>query len=190
MSELKTVYLVDIDGYYAGESVAQPDPVAESLGKIEWLMPQSATDVRPELLPNCFYRWNGSAWVAEPKPTTAAECVSIGAVRHIGQTARDIELVRLFQELCDGSKTHRIERSSDEQMTWSVVEIPQPTAEEKERTAARARYDELQAYLRETDYVAIKLAEGAATRDEYADVIAKREQSRVEIRELEIKFGF
>ena len=111
-------------------------------------------------------------------------------MRHIGQTARDIELVRLFQVLCEGSTTHRIERSNDAQMTWSVVEIPQPSAEEKERAEARARYDELQAYLRQTDYVAIKLAEGAATRDEYADVIAKREQSRVEIRELEIKFGF
>ena len=185
--ELKTCYLIDKDGYYAGESIAQLDPIAS---EPTYLLPLSSTFVRPMLLAEYFYRFTGGAWVEEKKPTTAEECVAIGAVRHIGQTARDIELVRLFQVLCEGSTTHRIERSNDAQMTWSVVEIPQPTAEEKERATARSRYDELQAYLRDTDYVAIKIDEGAATRDEYADVLTKREKTREEIRVLEAKYGF
>lgn len=39
--------------------------------------------------------------------------------------------------------------------------------------------------LRNTDYVAIKIAEGAATREDYADVIAQRQQWRDEINRLE-----
>lgn len=185
--ELKTCYLIDKDGYYAGEGIAQPDPKAS---EPTYLLPPSSTFTRPMLLAGYFYRFTGNAWVEEKKPTTAEECVAIGAVRHIGQTARDIELVQIFQTVCDGSTTHRIERSNDALMTWSVVEIPKPSADEKERAEGRVRYDELQAYLRETDYVAIKIGEGAATRDEYADVLTKREKTREEIRVLEAKYGF
>lgn len=38
-----------------------------------------------------------------------------------------------------------------------------------------------EAKLRETDYVAAKIAEGAATREEYAEVLAKRQQARADI---------
>lgn len=39
--------------------------------------------------------------------------------------------------------------------------------------------------LSETDYVVIKIAEGSATADEYADVIAQRKTWRAEINKLE-----
>ena len=39
--------------------------------------------------------------------------------------------------------------------------------------------------LGETDYVAIKIAEGAATREEYAEVLAERQALRDRIRTLE-----
>lgn len=39
--------------------------------------------------------------------------------------------------------------------------------------------------LSETDYVAIKIAEGAATREEYAEVLAERQALRDRIRTLE-----
>ena len=39
--------------------------------------------------------------------------------------------------------------------------------------------------LAETDYVVIKIAEGAATREEYADIIKERKELREKIRELE-----
>ena len=42
-----------------------------------------------------------------------------------------------------------------------------------------------EAKLKETDYVAAKIAEGAATKEEYADVLARRRAWRGEINEAE-----
>ena len=43
----------------------------------------------------------------------------------------------------------------------------------------------LKRQLADTDYTVIKIAEGAATREEYAQVIAQRQAWRAEINELE-----
>ena len=48
---------------------------------------------------------------------------------------------------------------------------------------AERRISELKRLLADTDYIAAKIAEGAATRDDYADVIAQRQQWRDEINE-------
>ncbi len=45
--------------------------------------------------------------------------------------------------------------------------------------------DVLKSYLTMTDYVVIKIAEGEATKEEYADVLAKRKEYRKMINELE-----
>lgn len=58
---------------------------------------------------------------------------------------------------------------------------PEPTEEE----IKAARIAELKALLASTDYAVIKIAEGAATPEEYADVIAQRQAWRAEINELE-----
>lgn len=55
----------------------------------------------------------------------------------------------------------------------------EPTAEEQ--IAA------LKAQLAATDYTVIKIAEGAATMEEYADVIAQRRAWRAQINELEMQ---
>lgn len=55
--------------------------------------------------------------------------------------------------------------------------VPAPTA--SERIAA------LKVQLAETDYAVIKIAEGAATTDDYADLIAQRQVWRAEINDLE-----
>lgn len=47
------------------------------------------------------------------------------------------------------------------------------------------RIDDLKRKLTDTDYVVIKIAEGVATADEYADVIANRKAWREEINALE-----
>ncbi len=54
--------------------------------------------------------------------------------------------------------------------------------ESKQRAATRIA--QLKAKLDETDYIAAKLAEGAATREEYADVLARRQAWRDEINRL------
>lgn len=44
-----------------------------------------------------------------------------------------------------------------------------------------------EAKLKETDYVAAKIAEGAATPEEYAEVLAERRKARKEINEAQEK---
>lgn len=57
---------------------------------------------------------------------------------------------------------------------------PEP-AEDKQSKIA-----ELKRNLAETDYIACKIAEGAATREEYADMIVQRQAWRDEINRLEV----
>ena len=63
------------------------------------------------------------------------------------------------------------------------------TAEEKapelERIATAQEIAELKAKLAATDYIAAKIAEGAATREEYAEELAERASWRSRINELE-----
>lgn len=63
------------------------------------------------------------------------------------------------------------------------------TAEEKapelKRIAATQEISELKAKLAATDYIAAKIAEGAATREEYAEELAERAAWRARINELE-----
>lgn len=60
-------------------------------------------------------------------------------------------------------------------------QVIEPTAEQiKIQTIIR-----LKMQLSATDYVVIKIAEGASTVDEYADIIAQRQQWRQEINALE-----
>lgn len=67
----------------------------------------------------------------------------------------------------------------------TLEDPPVPTEEEQKRTEAEQRIRELKAYLSETDYVAAKIAEGVATKEEYADVLEARAAARAEINELE-----
>lgn len=63
------------------------------------------------------------------------------------------------------------------------------TAEEKapelEHIAATQEISELKSKLTATDYIAAKIAEGAATREEYAEELAERAAWRARINELE-----
>ncbi len=58
---------------------------------------------------------------------------------------------------------------------------------ERARIAAAIEISELKEKLDETDYISAKIAEGAATREEYADKLAERAAWRVRINELENK---
>ena len=59
--------------------------------------------------------------------------------------------------------------------------IPEPSPEELKAQEIA----ELKAYLAATDYVVIKIAEGAATVEEYAEVIAERKRAREKINILD-----
>ena len=81
-------------------------------------------------------------------------------------------------EWCNESRQYHIEEQGD---YYAVVKNAEPTEEE----IKQARIAELKALLASTDYTVIKIAEGAATPEEYADVIAQRQAWRAEINELE-----
>lgn len=79
---------------------------------------------------------------------------------------------------CNESGQYMIE---DDGTYYNVVKISEPTEEE----IKAARIAKLKANLSATDYVVIKIAEGVATKKEYADVIAQRQAWREEINQLE-----
>lgn len=54
-----------------------------------------------------------------------------------------------------------------------------------EREAIEGKIRGLKILLRDTDYIALKLAEGAATATEYAEQVASRQAWRTEINQLE-----
>lgn len=58
---------------------------------------------------------------------------------------------------------------------------------ENKRNVLSSLILEKEAKLRETDYVAAKIAEGAATSEEYAEVLAERRKARKEINEAQAK---
>ena len=68
-----------------------------------------------------------------------------------------------------------------------VVQVPsEPTEEEVAEQERLNRITELKQLLAESDYKAIKYAEGWLTADEYADTKAQRQAWRNEINELEL----
>ena len=82
-------------------------------------------------------------------------------------------------EWCNKGQEYHIE---DDGVYYAVVKNAEPTGEE----IKQARIAELKQLLADTDYVVIKIAEGAATAEDYSEIIALRQAWREEIRELEV----
>ena len=66
-----------------------------------------------------------------------------------------------------------------------VLRTSEEKSPELERIAAAQEIAELKAKLAATDYISAKIAEGAATREEYAEELAERAAWRARINELE-----
>lgn len=177
MLDLLTVYCFDEAGWFSHESLAQRDPFTDQFD-----MPQDSTTVEPELDPAYFYRWNGESWESVAKPTTVEDCVGI-VVSHESQTAHDIELRSLLESLAQTSEKYRVGRGED--LSWFVEPVPEQTPEEKKLS----RIAELKSNLSSTDYVVAKIAEGVATKEEYAQVLADRQGWRAEINALEAELN-
>ncbi len=67
---------------------------------------------------------------------------------------------------------------------FQIKEIPAPTSEQ----LAQREYVQLRTELSKTDYVVIKIAEGSATADEYAEQLTQRKQWRARVQELEEQY--
>lgn len=67
----------------------------------------------------------------------------------------------------------------------SFDEIPVETPEEKQARLNRLEIAELKSKLAATDYIGIKIGEGSASCEEYANELAQRAAWRARINELE-----
>ena len=149
-------------------------------------MPPNATTVAPELDEDYFYKWDKdqNTWHAEKKPTDASE-LGGQIIDHKSQTPHMIELRKIVEALTKDNPRYRDERGTKEQgYHHKVVYIPEPTQDEKDLDSAKQEEQELQSFLNSTDYVAVKLAEGVATKEEYAEVLQQRAEARDRINAL------
>lgn len=119
--EFELYQKIDTDGYWMREAkfFLQPDCYPSDRMIAEPLPDGADTAAN-------FYKWDGAAWVVEPKPTTAADLVGV-AVSHKSQTKHDQEMRRIVQEL-GNQDGYRITRG--ENLEWIVEKIPEPTLEE------------------------------------------------------------
>lgn len=93
------------------------------------------------------------------------------------KTEVDSNEYMLVADWCNKNQAYQI--SADDEYVF-VEPIPQPTQEE-----LNAReIENLKQYLSATDYTVIKIAEGAATEEEYADIISQRQRCRELINQL------
>ena len=87
--------------------------------------------------------------------------------------------------LVDGCEVHGASAAMYAAQGYYPYTPPEPTAEEVAEQQRLARIDELRTLLAESDYKAIKYAEGWITAEDYAEVKAQRQAWRDEINELE-----
>ena len=179
---LVPIFYFDNDGFFAYEGKAQQTKGGSVL------MPQNATQVAPDQkkLSDHFAHWNedGKQWEYFKKPATAADFVGI-KVSHKSQTAHDQELRQIIQDVTKDSTDYRLVRGSEEEgLWWGAEKIPEKSQDEKDLEQAKSDEQKALSYLRSTDYVAVKIAEGVATKEEYADVLEKRAAAREEINAL------
>ena len=78
-----------------------------------------------------------------------------------------------------------IEPKEDGTRQFQIKQIPQKSEDEKVIEQYQAEIIELKKYLSDTDYKAIKFAEGEITESDYQEVKSQRHDARVRINELE-----
>lgn len=138
--EFEVIYKYDDAGYLIGATHHQ---VREGVG-----LPPKATKVAlPEGadLETNFYKWDGAAWQAEKKPTSAEELVGI-VVSHKSKTPHDQEMRALVQKY-GTTEGYRIKRGDE--LEWIVEKIPQEELDAQAIDAELADFDRQVASLKD-----------------------------------------
>ena len=145
-TSFKKAFKYDASGYFEHElSVQVVDGDA--------LMPPSCTLVAPVstggMDASKFYRFDGKTWIAESKPTCAADLIGV-VVSHESQTPHDVEMRSLIQTFAraDG---YREKRGDD--LSWSIEKIPEKTEAEKREEAEKSVRAKRDSLISETDYL-------------------------------------
>lgn len=145
-TSFKKAFKYDASGYFEHElSVQVVDGDA--------LMPPSCTLVAPVstggMDASKFYRFDGKTWIAESKPTCAADLIGV-VISHESQTPHDVEMRSLIQSFArvDG---YREKRGDD--LSWSIEKIPEKTEAEKREEAEKSVRAKRDSLISETDYL-------------------------------------
>ena len=85
----------------------------------------------------------------------------------------------------NGYYIDEIEPKEDGSRQFQIKQIPQKSEGEKLIEQYQSEIIELKKYLSDTDYKAIKFAEGEITESDYQEVKSQRHDARVRINELE-----
>ena len=85
----------------------------------------------------------------------------------------------------NGCYIEEIEPLEDGTRQFQIKQIPQKTEDEKLIEQYQSEIIELKKYLSDTDYKAIKFAEGEIAESDYQEVKSQRHDARVRINELE-----
>ena len=85
----------------------------------------------------------------------------------------------------NGCYIEEIEPLEDGTRQFQIKQTPQKTEDEKLIEQYQSEIVELKKYLSDTDYKAIKFAEGEITESDYQEVKSQRHDARVRINELE-----
>ena len=85
----------------------------------------------------------------------------------------------------NGCYIDEIEPLEDGTRQFQIKQIPQKTEDEKLIEQYQSEIISLKKYLSDTDYKAIKFAEGEITESDYQEVKSQRHDARVRINELE-----
>ena len=85
----------------------------------------------------------------------------------------------------NGCYIAEIEPLEDGTRQFQIKQIPQKTEDEKLIEQYQSEIVELKKYLSDTDYKAIKFAEGEITESDYQEVKTQRHDARARINELE-----
>ena len=98
------------------------------------------------------------------------------------------------EQLGDFSDFTTIYKVDGESVTYSndgsvYVEPPKPTEEELRRQALQSEKAKLEAWLKDHDYIGVKIATGRATIDDYADEIALMTEKAERINEIDALLG-
>lgn len=135
LNELKTVFVYDDAGFFAGTETTQLNPKRPN----EYLFPANCSTVAPEFEDGFFYQIKdkadvNSAWLAIAKPTSAAEFIGV-EIDHLSRSDYDNERRKILRSLVEKeSDKYREKQINDENgnlLAITVEEIPEPTEEEK-----------------------------------------------------------
>lgn len=149
-NELLYLPRLDEDGYFNGMKTVQRDEEGNLLLPLDVV----ETDAPCEdwQTADSYYKWGGSTFVAEKKPTTGADCVAIGPVSHDSITERCFDLRERFQHIVEADSEH-YQLVRGDNLEWIVQAIPEKSAQEKFEEAAQAARIQRGSLISETDYL-------------------------------------